>query len=160
METGGEAKGAGATAKEAGSGAKEAEGRVSVEGKKVREGAAGTNEEERRNREDRTDKEDRAGEEWGKASKGRGGRDEGRTAGDKGRTRSAEEWDGAGEAITWTEWVNMIGRRSLAEITDLFEGKLLLHLLGSGRNRTEMADLLGISRQALYKKLQKYHPGK
>ncbi|KLU60229.1 limonene hydroxylase [Peptococcaceae bacterium CEB3] len=141
-----EAREAGNGAKEVRNRVKETEGGVGKANDRVTEGADGTNEEESRmnkgdrtNKEDRRNKEDRADGEWDESGEGR---------------------DGANEAITWAEWVNMIGRRPLVEITDLFEGKLLVHLLGSGCNRTEMAAMLGISRQALYKKLQKYHPEK
>ncbi len=61
-----------------------------------------------------------------------------------------------GEFRTWQEYLNLVGKRPLGEIMDALEEELLRYLLRHQHNRSQVAGLLGISRPALYKKMQKY----
>jgi DNA-binding protein Fis len=54
--------------------------------------------------------------------------------------------------------VNDLGKRSLQEIMEEIEKDLLIAAMEKvGGNKLVAANLLGISRPGLYKKLQKYH---
>lgn len=60
------------------------------------------------------------------------------------------------EFRAWQEYLSWVGKRPLAEIMDSLEEELLRYLLRHERNRSQLAGILGISRPALYKKMQKY----
>ena len=58
--------------------------------------------------------------------------------------------------LAWQRYENMIGKHPLAEIMDELEAEILRYLLAHEPNRSHVAEMLGISRQALYKKIHKY----
>lgn len=63
---------------------------------------------------------------------------------------------GRAAVFAWQRYENMIGKHPLAEIMDELEAEILRHLLAHEPNRSHVAEMLGISRQALYKKIHKY----
>lgn len=56
----------------------------------------------------------------------------------------------------WLYYARMVGKHSLANILDELEAEILHYLLEHESNRSHVAEMLGISRQALYKKMHKY----
>ncbi|MHB1406641.1 MAG: sigma-54 interaction domain-containing protein [Desulfitobacteriaceae bacterium] len=60
------------------------------------------------------------------------------------------------EFRAWQEYLSWVGRRPLAEIMDGLEEEILRYLLKNEPNRSRIAEILGISRPALYKKIQKF----
>ncbi|MDI6914210.1 MAG: sigma 54-interacting transcriptional regulator [Desulfitobacteriaceae bacterium] len=60
------------------------------------------------------------------------------------------------ELLQWQHYASMIGTHPLAEIMNEMEAEILRYLLAHEPNRSHLAEILGISRQALYKKMHKY----
>ncbi|MHB1652882.1 MAG: sigma-54 interaction domain-containing protein [Desulfitobacteriaceae bacterium] len=63
---------------------------------------------------------------------------------------------GSRDGEDWKHFVNMLGRLPLAKIMDNCEAEILRYLLSHESNRSHAAEVLGISRPALYKKMHKY----
>ncbi len=79
-----------------------------------------------------------------------------RTDSEKSGTDSEGSRPELGEFLHWQHYASMIGTHPLAEIMDEMEAEILRYLLAHEPNRSHLAEVLGISRQALYKKMHKY----
>lgn len=76
---------------------------------------------------------------------------EGRNDKDKVKNEVKEE-----ELQDLMHYMNMLGQFPLAKIMDDFEANILRYLLSRETNRSHVAEMLGISRPALYKKMHRY----